>query len=169
MKRAPSLLTFVLVLGLTVTARGGGPLEDPTLERFVGTWRGEGVAIGPAGEELAYEDRLEVEWSVGHTWLAMDLSVVRGAAAYEARGFLTRSPGARPRYELVWIDPDRRATVARGEVEAGSLVLRAEDAAGATVVTTYRFVAADRLDMTLELEDGDERSRLLRVSYRRGA
>lgn len=165
---APLLLLALLAPG---PARAAGPLEDPLLERFVGTWRGEGVMAGPTGEELPYEDRLQVGWSLGHTWLSMELSVVRGApagaGAYEARGFLTRTPGAAPRYELVWLDPERRAAVAHGEPGADALVLRAQDAAGGTVVTTYRFAAPDRLELALELEVEGERIPLLRVTYRR--
>jgi hypothetical protein len=171
MKTSRSIVAFVLALTALLPARAAGPLEDPLLERFVGTWAGQGVAVGPAGEELPYEDRLQVAWSVAHTWLAMDLSVSRGApggaGAYEARGFLTRTPGAGARYEFVWLDPDRRATVARGEAAPDALVLRAQDSAGGLVVTTYRFVSADQVDMSLELEIEQERLPLLRVTYRR--
>lgn len=170
--KTPSLMApLALTLLTLLPARAAGPLQDPLLDRFVGTWRGEGVAIGPTGEELPYEDRLQVGWSLAHTWLSMELSVVRGApagaGAYEARGFLTRTPGGAPRYELVWLDPERRSTVARGESSKDALVLKAQDATGGTVVTSYRLVADDRLEMTLELEVEGERIPLLRVSYRR--
>lgn len=170
MRTSRSIVTFALALTALLPARAAGPLEDPLLERFVGTWTGQGVAVGPAGEDLPYEDRLQVAWSVAHTWLAMDLSVARGApgGVYEARGFLTRTPGGEARYELVWLDPERRAAVARGEATGDVLVLRAQDAAGGVVVTTYRVVSADQLDMSLELEVEGERIPLLRVTYRRG-
>lgn len=171
MRTSRSIVTLLLALTALLPARAAGPLEDPLLERFVGTWVGQGVAVGPAGEDLPYEDRLQVAWSVAHSWLAFDLSVARGASgaagAYEARGFLTRTPGAGARYELVWLDPERRATVAQGEAGSDALVLRAKDARGGVVVTTYRLVSADQLDMSLELEVEGERIPLLRVTYRR--
>lgn len=172
-KTRPLLTTLALLLvGAGPRCPAADRLDDPLLERFVGAWRGQGAATGPTGEELPYEDRLQVSWSIGHSWLSLELSVERGAAggaagAYAARGYLTRSPGAGARYELVWLDPGRRATVARGEADALALVLRAQDAAGGDVITTYRLVAPDRLEMTLELELEGERMTLLRVSYRR--
>ncbi|MCO5170643.1 MAG: heme-binding beta-barrel domain-containing protein [Planctomycetes bacterium] len=165
---APAAL-IALALALTA-ARADGPtrLDDPLLERLVGEWQGEGQATGPDGRPLPYADRLTVAWTLGHTWLQLDLEVTRGApggAGYAARGFLTRAPGGR--YALVWADPERRPTIAEGPGDAETLTLRAPDPSGGAVVTTYRLAAADRLELRLELELDGARERLLDVTYRR--
>lgn len=171
------LLVIVAALALA-PARADGParLDDPVLERLVGVWHGEGEATGPDGRPLAYADRLAVAWTLGHTWLQLDLEVTRGApgaAGYAARGLLTRAPGGR--YALVWADPERRPTIAEGTaerlpggaVDARALTLRAPDPSGGVVVTTYRLTAPDRLELRLELELDGARERLLQVVYRR--
>lgn len=169
--RTISAALALAALLLLPAAADEGRLEDPLLEALVGAWRGEGVQAHPlSGEEVPYADRLEVSWALGHRWLRFALRAEQGAFPdYQAEGWLTRPPGTRGRYEMAWLDPERRVNVARGELSADgrTLTLRATDPGGSTVTSVYRLVASDRLELTMELEVDRERLPLLRVTYRR--
>lgn len=177
-------LASLLLVGLALALASGGlvaspracaqepdRLEDPFLEQLVGRWTGEGTQNHPlTGEPVPYRDALEVSWALGHRWLRFQLRAVQGGAVadYQAEGFLTRPPAKRQAYTMSWMDVERRVNVANGKLapDGKTLVLRATDPGGSTVVTTYVLDGA-ALKLTMALELDGQTVPLLEVKYTR--
>jgi hypothetical protein len=138
------------------------PVQDPVLDRLVGTWVLQGTI---AGQATTHD--VTVDWVLGHQYVRLHEvsreTNARGQPAYEAIVFIGRDqvPG---RYACLWLDTTGGGglsgqAIGHGTPSADGLAFLFQGADGSTFHTTFRYSQASGTWQWLM--DGEEGGKLV--------